>query len=203
VTHPFISGTSVLTDWVELPSQLYEHWLERPEILSRFAVHYRTGRAMPEDLMRRLLAARNFDSGFATVEFVSSALVDLDFHLQQNLDGFDVTAFEGGALERIGMPAEIVMRHRPTHFAHIFSGGGYASAYYSYMWSEVLDADAFAAFEESGDIFDKKTASALLDNVYAAGGSRDPEDLYKAFRGRLPTPDALLRRRGFLDTAVS
>jgi peptidyl-dipeptidase Dcp len=203
VTYPFISGTSVLTDWVELPSQLYEHWLERPEILNRFAVHYLTGRAMPEDLMQRLLGARTFDSGFATVEYVSSALVDLDFHLQQNPEGFDVTAFEHSALERIGMPAEIVMRHRPTHFAHVFSGGGYASAYYSYMWSEVLDADAFAAFEETGDVFDRKTAKALLDNVYAAGGSRDPEDLYKSFRGRLPTPDALLRRRGFVENPAS
>jgi peptidyl-dipeptidase Dcp len=201
VTYPYVSGTAVLTDWVELPSQLYEHWLERREILSRFAVD-RNGRAVPEDLMQRLLAARTFDQGFATVEYVSCALVDLDFHLQRNLDGFDVTAFERDALERIGMPAEIVMRHRPTHFAHVFSGGGYASGYYSYMWSEVLDADAFAAFEESGDIFDKKTAKALLDNVYAAGGSRDPEDLYISFRGRLPTPDALLERRG-LNTPAS
>ena len=110
-----------------------------------------------------------------------------------------MTAFEKDALDRIGMPAEIVMRHRPTHFAHVFSGGGYASAYYSYMWSEVLDADAFAAFEETGDIFDGGTAKKLHDHVYAAGGSRDPEALYTAFRGRLPTPDALLKRRGLAD----
>src|SRR6516165_6207969 len=187
VTYPMISGTSVLTDWVELPSQLYEHWLERPEILSRFAVHYRTGAPMPEDLMRRLIAARTFNQGFATVEYVASALVDLDFHLLPQVEDFDVTTFEHAALDRIGMPAEIVMRHRPTHFAHLFSGGGYAAAYYSYMWSEVLDADAFAAFEETGDIFDAATAKALHDHVYSAGASRDPEDLYKAFRGRLPT----------------
>src|SRR5204862_39196 len=130
------------------------------------------------------------------VEYVSSALVDLDLHSQQGADDLDIDAFEQSALERIGMPAEIVMRHRPTHFAHIFSGDHYASAYYSYMWSEVLDADAFAAFEETGDIFDPATAKALHDHVYAAGGARDPEELYKAFRGRLPTPDALLRRRG-------
>jgi peptidyl-dipeptidase Dcp len=203
VTYPMISGTSVLTDWVELPSQLYEHWLERSEILGRFAVHYRTGQPMPDDLMRRLLAARTFNQGFATVEYVSSALVDLDFHSLPTVDGFDVDAFEGDALARIGMPAEIVMRHRPTHFAHIFSGGGYAAAYYSYMWSEVLDADAFAAFEETGNIFDPETAKALHDNVYAAGGSRDPEALYTAFRGRLPTPDALLRRRGLTNVAVA
>jgi peptidyl-dipeptidase Dcp len=197
-----ISGTSVLTDWVELPSQLYEHWLQRPEILRAFAVHYRTGEPMPEDLLRRLLVARTFNQGFATVEYVASALVDLDIHSQPAAAGFDIGAFEQASLARIGMPAEIVMRHRPTHFQHIFSGNGYASAYYSYMWSEVMDADAFAAFEEAGDIFDAKTAKSLLDNVYASGGSRDPAELYTAFRGRLPTPDALLRRRGLSETAA-
>jgi peptidyl-dipeptidase Dcp len=196
VTYPMVSGTSVLTDWVELPSQLYEHWLERPEILSRFAVHSRTGQAIPDDLMKRLIAARTFNQGFATVEYVACALVDLDLHLQPSVEHFDVNTFEEKALARIGMPAEIVMRHRPTQFGHLFSGGSYASAYYSYMWSEVLDADAFAAFEETGNIFDPKTAKSLHDNVYAAGGARDPEALYKAFRGRLPTPEALLRRRG-------
>jgi peptidyl-dipeptidase Dcp len=195
-TYPIISGTSVQTDFVELPSQLYEHWLEQPEILRRFAVHYRTGAPMPDDLVTRLRAARTFNQGFATVEYVASALVDLDLHLLSNADGFDVTAFEQAALARIGMPNEIVMRHRPPHFAHVFSGGGYASAYYSYMWSEVLDADAFAAFEEAHDVFDPATAARLRDNIYAAGGSRDPAELYRAFRGRLPTPDALLRRRG-------
>jgi peptidyl-dipeptidase Dcp len=202
VTYPMVSGTNVLTDWVELPSQLYEHWLERPEVLQRFAVHARTGRPMPEALMQRLLAARTFNQGFATVEYVASALVDLDFHLLPEAAGFDVDVFERAALQRIGMPAEIVMRHRPTHFTHVFSGGGYASAYYSYMWSEVLDADAFAAFEETGDIFHPQTAKALHDHVYSAGGGRDPEALYKAFRGRLPTPDALLRRRGLAEEAA-
>ena len=163
VTYPMISGTSVLTDWVELPSQLYEHWLERPEILSRFAVHFRTGEPIPQDLLRRLIAARTFNQGWATVEYVASALVDLDVHLQAaqsdakvgdtkaaGAKPFDISAFEHDALARIGMPAEIVMRHRPTHFQHVFAGSGYAAAYYSYMWSEVLDADAFAAFEETG-----------------------------------------------------
>ena len=202
VTYPAISGTNVQTDFVELPSQLYEHWLERPEILQRFALHHRTGAPMPDDLMRRMLAARTFNQGFATVEYVASALVDLDIHLQPDPERFDVAAFEQAALARIGMPAEIVMRHRPPHFSHVFSGGGYASAYYSYMWSEVLDADAFAAFEEAGDIFDPATAQRLRDHIYAAGGSRDPAELYTAFRGRLPTPDALLRRRGLLDEKV-
>jgi peptidyl-dipeptidase Dcp len=199
VTYPTVAGTNVLTDWVELPSQLYEHWLERPEILSRFAVHYETGEPMPDDLLRRLLAARTFNQGFATVEYVASALVDLDIHTQQKVDDFDIAAFEKSALARIGMPSEIVMRHRPTHFGHVFSGGGYASAYYSYMWSEVLDADAFAAFEEAGDIFHAPTAQKLADHVYSAGGTRDPAELYTLFRGRLPSPEGLLRKRGLIE----
>jgi peptidyl-dipeptidase Dcp len=159
--------------------------------------------------LRRLIAARTFNQGWATVEYVASALVDLDVHLQAaqsdakvgdtkaaGAKPFDISAFEHDALARIGMPAEIVMRHRPTHFQHVFAGSGYAAAYYSYMWSEVLDADAFAAFEEAGDIFDAGTAKNLRDHVYAAGGSRDPVELYTAFRGRMPTPDGLLRRRG-------
>ena len=199
VTYPRISGTSVLRDFVELPSQLYEHWLERPEVLRRFAVHHKTGEPIPEALLQKLLAARTFNQGCATVEYVSSALVDLDYHSLDSADALDVPAFEKAALERIGMPEEIVMRHRSPHFQHVFSGDGYSSAYYSYMWAEVLDADAFRAFEEAGDIFDPETAKKLRDNIYAAGGSRDPEAAYLAFRGRLPTPDALLQRRGLLD----
>jgi peptidyl-dipeptidase Dcp len=202
VTYRKVSGTSVLTDFVELPSQLYEHWLERPEVLGRFAVHYRTGEPMPKDLLDRLLAARNFNQGFATVEFVSSAVVDLDFHSLPDAGNLDPAAFEQASLDRIGMPAEIAMRHRPPHFAHVFSGGGYAAAYYSYMWSEVLDADAFSAFEETGDVFDPAIAKRLHDHIYAAGGSRDPEDLYRAFRGRLPTAAALLKKRGFVEAAA-
>ena len=207
VTYPSISGTSVATDFVELPSQLYEHWLEQPDVLRRFARHYQTGEAMPEDLLQRLIAARNFNKGFGTVEYIASAIVDLDFHSLAS-DGdvkaaADVDTFEANALEHIAMPQEIVMRHRSPHFAHIFSGGGYASAYYSYMWSEVLDADAFAAFEETGDIFDAATAKRLHDTIYAAGGSQDPADAYKAFRGRLPSADALLRKRGFAEPVAS
>jgi peptidyl-dipeptidase Dcp len=204
VTYPMVAGTSVLQDWVELPSQLFEHWLERPEILSRFAIHSRTGEPMPQDLLRRLIAARTFNQGCATVEYAASALLDLDLHLrpsdsQLDDEAFDINAFEQATLARIGMPGEIGMRHRPTHFQHLF-GGGYAAAYYSYMWSEVLDADAFAAFEEAGDIFHADTAKKLHDHVYAAGGSRDPTDLYLAFRGRLPSADGLLKQRGLLDT---
>jgi peptidyl-dipeptidase Dcp len=203
VTYPYISGTSVFTDFVELPSQLYEHWFERPEVLRRFARHSETGEPMPEDLLKRLLAARTFNQGFATVEYVASALVDLDLHAAPPAADFDATAFERTALARIGMPDEIVMRHRPPYFQHIFSGDGYAAAYYSYMWSEVLDADAFAVFEEAGDIFDPATAQKLRQYIYSAGGSRDPEELYKAFRGRLPTPDALLARRGLIEAVPS
>jgi peptidyl-dipeptidase Dcp len=207
LTYPMVAGTSVLQDWVELPSQLYEHWLERPEILSRFAVHSRTGEPMPQDLLRRLIAARTFNQGCATLEYVASALLDLELHERtsrdgEHSDGLDIKAFEKATLARIGMPREIVMRHRPTHFQHIF-GGGYAAAYYSYMWSEVLDADAFAAFEETGDIFDAATSRKLHDHVYAAGGSRDPTELYLAFRGRLPSAEGLLKHRGLLDTTIT
>jgi peptidyl-dipeptidase Dcp len=203
VTYPEISGTNVAADFVELPSQLYEHWLEQPEVLRRFARHYRTGAPMPEDLMRRLIAARNFDQGFATVEYVASAVVDLDLHALASPGAIDATAFEREALSRIAMPDEIAMRHRLPHFAHIFSSDAYAAAYYSYMWSEVLDADAFAAFEETGDIFDPATAKRLRETIYAAGGRRDPAEAYKAFRGRLPSAQALLRKRGFAETAVA
>jgi len=203
VTYPLIAGTSVLLDWSELPSQLFEHWLERPEILRRFALHYRTGEPIPEDLLRRLVAARTFNQGQTTVEYVASALIDLDLHLKPaSGDAFDIDRFEQAALARTGMPAEIVMRHRPTHFQHVFAGAGYASAYYSYLWSEVLDADAFAAFEEAGDIFDAGIAKKLHDHVYAAGGSRDPAELYTAFRGRLPTAEGLLKRRGLSEDAA-
>ena len=201
VTFPMISCTNVPTDFVELPSQLYEHWLEEPAVLRRFARHYRTGEPMPEDLLRRLLAARTFNQGFATVEYVGSALVDLEFHRRAEV-GPDAAAFEAGVLEKIGMPAEIGMRHRSPHFLHVFAGGGYAAGYYSYMWSEVLDADAFEAFQETGDAFDPATAARLRDAILSSGGSRDAEALYKAFRGRLPTADALMRKRGLAEAAA-
>ena len=203
VTYPEISGTSVATDFVELPSQLYEHWLEQPNVLRRFALHYRTGEPMPEDLLARLIAARNFNRGFATVEYVACAFVDLDFHSLPPPAAIEPGSFETNALAQIGMPDEIAMRHRPPQFAHVFSGGGYAAGYYSYMWSEVLDADAFEAFEETGDIFDPATAKRLHDYIYAAGGARDPAEAYKAFRGRLPSADALLRKRGFAEPTTA
>jgi peptidyl-dipeptidase Dcp len=201
VTYPLISGTNVARDFVELPSQLYEHWLEQPEVLAAFAVHADTGKAMPEALLNKVLAARRFNQGFATVEYTASALVDLDLHLLPSPGELDVVAFEKAALKKIGMPEAIVMRHRTPHFAHVFSGDGYASGYYSYLWSEVLDADAFEAFTEAGDIFDAETARRLHDNVYAAGYLRDPAEAYVAFRGRMPSTEPLIRKRGLEDGA--
>jgi len=198
VTYPMISGTNVARDFVEFPSQLYEHWLDRPEILRRYAVHYKTGEPMPEPLLERLLSTRLFNQGFATVEFTASALVDLDLHLEADTKDIDIVAFEAKTLEKLGMPKGIVMRHRTPHFQHIFSGDGYSAGYYSYMWSEILDADGFDAFEEKGDIFDPATAEKLYRFVYSAGYSRAPDEAYAAFRGRAPTPEALLRKRGLL-----
>jgi peptidyl-dipeptidase Dcp len=207
VTYPMIAGTNVAVDFVELPSQLFEHWLEQPELLRRFALHYQTGAPMPEQLLARLVAARNFNKGFATLEYIACAETDLDLHALAPPDPsdlpLDARAVEAASLKRIGMPDEIVMRHRLPHFAHLFGGGGYAAGYYSYMWSEVLDADAFAAFEETGDIFDCATAKRLRDCVYAAGNRQNPAEAYKAFRGRQPTADALLRKRGFAAPATA
>ena len=194
VTYPTVSGTSVEKDFVELPSQLYEHWMMHPQVLKKFAKHYKTGKAVPEPLLKKIKAARNFNQGFATVEYVAAAIIDLDLHVLENADDIDVDAFEKKTLGKIGAPPEIGMRHRIPHFQHII--GGYASGYYSYMWSEVMDADAFGAFEEKGDIFDSATARKLYENIYSAGGKRDPAEAYKAFRGRLPTTQALLEKRG-------
>ena len=200
VTYGFVSGTSVARDFVELPSQLYEHWLSVPEILERHALHARTGEPMPRDLLDRLLAAKNYDQGFGTVEYVASAMVDLDFHAGPAPT--DPIAAQAETLARLGVPRAIVMRHAAPHFQHVFSGDGYSSGYYSYMWSEVMDADAFAAFTETGDPFDSATAERLERDVYGAGGSRDAVDLYTAFRGRMPGVEALLEQRGLADAAA-
>ncbi|OCW59085.1 M3 family metallopeptidase [Hoeflea olei] len=194
VTYPSLSGTSVSRDFVELPSQLYEHWLTVPEILEKHARHYRTGEPIPKALLDKVLAAQTFNAGFAAVEFTASALVDMAWHTAG--DKPEPAAFEAETLKRLGMPEAIVMRHASPHFLHVFSGEGYSAGYYSYMWSEVLDADAFAAFEETGDPFDAGTAEKLKTHVYAAGGSRDPAELYQAFRGRMPDATAMLEKRG-------
>ncbi len=194
VTYESISGTSVARDFVELPSQLYEHWLEVPEVLAEFATHAETGAPMPKDMLQKVLDAATFDMGFQTVEYVASALVDLDFH-----DGAapaDPMDAQAQTLARLGMPHAIGMRHATPHFAHVFAGDGYSAGYYSYMWSEVMDADAFAAFEEVGDAFDPERAKALEDNILSTGGSKEADQLYVAFRGRLPGVEALLKGRG-------
>ncbi|MFT7594874.1 MAG: peptidyl-dipeptidase Dcp [Paracoccaceae bacterium] len=194
VTYESISGTSVARDFVELPSQLYEHWLEVPEVLTEFATHADTGQAMPQDMLDKVLAAANFDMGFQTVEYVASALVDLAFH--QGDAPVDPMAKQAEVLADLGMPHAIGMRHATPHFAHVFAGDGYSSGYYSYMWSEVMDADAFAAFEEAGGPFDPDRAAALEQYILSTGGSEDPAALYTAFRGRLPGVEALLNGRG-------
>lgn len=194
VTWPSVSGTSVARDFVELPSQLFEHWVTVPETLKTYAKNITTGESMPQELLDKVLAARTFNGGFDAVEFTSSALVDMAFHKGGNV--VDPTEFEKTELKKLGMPKAIIMRHRPPHFTHVFTGDGYSAGYYSYMWAEVLDSDAFEAFEETGNAFDPKTAERLKKYIYSAGGSRDPEELYKAFRGRLPSPDALMRKRG-------
>jgi len=195
VTFPSLSGTAVSRDFVELPSQLYEHWLSEPEILAQFARHYRTGKPMPKTLMKKLKASSKFNQGFATVEYTACALLDMELHAIRSDKPVRISNFEKKELSRIGMPEEIVMRHRLPHFMHIM--GGYAAGYYSYMWSEVMDADAFEAFRETGDIFDPGIAGKLKTHIYSAGNRRDPEQAYLAFRGRPPEVEGLLKKRGF------
>ena len=196
VTYPLLSGTNVARDFVEFPSQLYEHWLTRPETLRRFARHHQSGQPMPEALIARLQAAQRCGQGFAVVEFVAAALVDMELHRQGDPGDIDVAAFERRALAAIGMPAAIATRHSAPHFQHIFSGDDYSAGYYSYLWSEALDADGFEAFEQAGDVFAPALAARLERFVYAAGDRQDPAAAYRAFRGRDPEPDALLRKRG-------
>lgn len=195
VTYPRISGTNVVRDFVELPSQLFEHWLDTPPVLERLT-HYKTGEPIPPALIERMHAARKANTGFETVEFVSSALLDMDYH-SRPMDT-DVAAFEAKTLGDIGMPREIALRHASTHFLHIFSGDGYAGGYYSYLWSEVLDADGFGAFKETGDPFDPVVADRLYRYIYSTGGSRDFAEAYRLFRGRDPDVQGLLEKRGLV-----
>lgn len=196
VTYPSVSGTGVSRDFVELPSQLYEHWLTVPEILETYALHYETGEPMPKALLDKVLSAQTFNAGFNTIEFTSSALVDMAFHTRGTVT--DPMAVQADVLASLNMPKSIVMRHATPHFQHVFSGDGYSAGYYSYMWSEVLDADAFAAFEETGNPFDADMARKLKDNIYSVGGSVDAEETYKLFRGKMPSPDAMLKKRGLV-----
>ena len=191
---PRLSGTNVARDFVELPSQLYEHWLEQPEVLGQFARHHQTGEPMPPALMDKLLKTRHYGQGFATVEFLASAIIDMDFHTLPPPAA--ALAAQDVILRRIAMPEEIVPRHGAPHFGHVFGGDGYAAGYYAYLWSEVLDADGFGAFEEAKDPFDPATAQRLCRFIYSAGGTLDYAAAYRAFRGRDPHVDALLEGRG-------
>jgi peptidyl-dipeptidase Dcp len=190
-----------LRDFVEFPSQLFEHWLSEPRVLKQHARHYRSGEPISEPLIERLKHARRFNQGFENIEYLSSAIVDLALHRLDNLDGLDLDAFEAGQLAHIGMPAQIVMRHRLPHFQHLFSGSAYAAGYYVYLWASVLDADGFQAFLEAGDCFDPDLARRLRKFVYSSGNSRAPMDAFRAFRGRDPSVEPMLCKRGLRDQA--
>lgn len=194
VTYNIISGTSVARDFVELPSQLFEHWLEVPDILEEFATHCETGETLPPKMLSSILAASTFDMGFQTTEYLASAFVDLYLHREETPD--DIMERQDQILRKLKVPRSIGMRHAIPHFAHVFSGSGYASGYYSYMWSEVMDCDAFAAFMEAKNPFDREVAQSLEKNILAAGGSEEPAILYTKFRGRLPDPSAMIKARG-------
>ncbi|RYE94594.1 MAG: peptidase M3, partial [Myxococcales bacterium] len=193
-----LSGTSVLRDFVELPSQLMEHWVTQPAVLREFALHAVTGAPMPDELITKLRRAATFNQGFDSVEFTSSALVDIALHARPDAGSIDLASFEQEELTRLGMPPQIVMRHRLPHFLHVFSGPDYASAYYVYLWAAVLDHDAFGAFEEAGDIFHPETAARLRSTIYGAGNTVEPGAAYRAFRGRDPDVTPMLRNRGML-----
>jgi peptidyl-dipeptidase Dcp len=196
VNYPSVSGTRVARDFVEFPSQLLEHWLSTPEILNRYALHYQTGKPIPTELVQKIKNADRFNQGFDTVEYLSSALIDMKLHLA-GAQKIDPDKFERETLASLGMPAEIVMRHRTPQFNHVFSGDGYSAGYYSYLWSDTLTADAWEAFTEAGGAWDKAVAQKLRDNVFSVGNTVDPADGYRGFRGRDAGIDALMRKRGF------
>jgi peptidyl-dipeptidase Dcp len=202
VTYPSLAGTAVARDYVEFPSQLLEHWLQTPEVLQRFAVHYQTGKPIPEALVERIKRSATFNQGFATTEYLSSALVDMKLHLAGDRK-IDADAFERETLAQLGMPAELVMRHRTPQFTHVFSSDAYSAGYYSYLWSDVLTADAFGAFVEGGGPYDPKVAARLRQYVFSVGNTIDPAAGYRAFRGRDPKIDALMKKRGFVQGTPS
>lgn len=199
VTYPSLAGTSVVRDFVELPSQLNERWLATPELLSRFAVHHETGEPMPAALTQKVLNAQTFRQGFNTVEYLACAILDLEAHLAAD-EALDARAFEREALERLGMPREIILRHRLPHFSHVFSGEGYAAGYYNYIWADVLTADAAEAFAEApGGFYDRALAGRLLDEVLSVGNAVEAREAFRRFRGREPGVEALMRHRGFAE----
>ena len=195
--YPSVSGTSVARDFVELPSQIMEHWAIEPEVLKMYALHYETGEPITDELIAKMQAASSFNSGFETVELVGAALLDMEFHMLKDYTGFEANAFEKAVADKIGLIPQIAFRYRGPYFNHVFSGG-YAVGYYSYLWAEVLDADGFEAFRENG-IFDEATGRSFRKNILEMGGSEEPMTLYKRFRGAEPNPEALLRNRGLID----
>ncbi|MBR5847768.1 MAG: M3 family metallopeptidase [Bacteroidaceae bacterium] len=195
--YPTVSGTSVARDFVELPSQIMEHWAIEPEVLKMYALHYETGEPITDELIAKMQAASSFNSGFETMELVGAALLDMEFHMLKDYTDFDANAFEKSVADKIGLLPQIAFRYRGPYFNHIFSGG-YAVGYYSYLWAEVLDADGFEAFRENG-IFDEATGRSFRENILEMGGSEEPMTLYKRFRGAEPNPEALLRNRGLID----
>ena len=198
VNYERVSGTEVLRDFVELPSQLFEHWVDEPEVLRRHARHCQTGEVIPDALIEKLQRARLFNQGYETVRYTASALVDMAAHALTGTSAPDVVAFERDELARIGAPAAAGMNHRLTHFQHLFSGSGYAAGYYVYLWAEVLDADGFDAFVEAGNPFDPTVAARLREFIYASGNSLEPSAAYRAFRGRGPTALPMLKQRGLV-----
>ncbi|MFB9078693.1 M3 family metallopeptidase [Flavobacterium procerum] len=195
VTYPSLAGTSVARDYVEFPSQLLEHWLATPEVLNKFALHYKTGEPLPKSLVDRIERAGTFGEGFSTVETISSSLVDMKLHLAT--EKIDPKKFEKETLDALHMPSEIVMRHRIPQFGHIFSGDGYSAGYYSYLWADVINADAWEAFTEGKGAYDKAVAKRLYESVFSVGNTIDQEKAYENFRGRAPKSDALMRARNF------
>jgi len=196
VTYPSLSGTSVARDYVEFPSQLMEHWLSTPEVLQKFAVHYQTGKPIPQSLVDKINRSKTFNEGFVTVEYLAAAILDMKLHLLGD-QKIDARAFEKQALDELGMPREIVLRHRLPQFMHVFSSDGYSAGYYSYLWSDVITADAFGAFTEAGGPYDRKVADRLRKNIFSIGNTLDPAEAYRNFRGRDPKVEALMKKRGF------
>jgi len=194
-----LAGTNVLTDFVELPSQLMEHWLEQPEVLKEYARHHETDEPVPDEMLAKLKAAKSFNQGFETIEYTSCALLDMALHqVEEYGDDFDISKFEKDELERLGMPKGIIMRHRPAHFQHLFASSHYAAGYYVYLWAEVLDADVFAAFKETGDVFDPETAKNVRKFIYSSGNTDAPDELFRKFRGRDPEIQFMLEKKGLV-----
>jgi len=202
VSYPSLSGTAVARDYVEFPSQLLEHWLATPQVLNTYALHHQTGKPIPQALVEKIERAETFNQGFQTVEYLASALVDMKLHLA-GARPIDPDAFERETLAALGMPKQIVMRHRTPQFSHVFSSDGYSAGYYSYLWSDTLTADAAEAFREHGGLYDREVAKKLVAHVFSVGNTIDPADGYRAFRGKDAGIDALMRKRGFPVTGTA